>query len=68
MDDLADERDVFEESANREATRQEIEALSAVMADFGVSFSDVADSSPKQDRTLEACAKAIRYAAENNHC
>ncbi len=66
IDDLADERDVFEESANREATRQEIEALSAVMADFGVSFSDVADSSPKQDRTLEACAKAMRYAAENN--
>ena len=65
MDRLADKRNHFEEAATREATKQEIEALSAVMADFGVSFSDVADSSPKQDRTLEACAAAIRYAAEN---
>ena len=47
------------------ATKQEIEELSAVMADFGVSFSDVADNSPKQERTLEACASAIRFAAEN---
>lgn len=60
-----DERDVFEESALREATRQEIEELSRVMQDFGVSFSDVAENSPKQERTLAACAAAIRYAAEN---
>ena len=65
MDKLADERDHFEESANREATKREIEELAKVMADFGVSFSDVADNSPKQERTLEACASAIRYAAEN---
>ena len=67
LDKVADERDHFEESANLEATRQEIEELSAVMADFGVSFSDVADNSPKQERTLEACASAIRYAAENKY-
>lgn len=65
MDVVADGRDHFEESANLEATKQEIEELSAVMADFGVSFSDVADNSPKQERTLEACASAIRYATEN---
>ena len=64
---MADESDHFKESANLEATKQEIEELSAVMADFGVSFSDVADNSPKQERTLEACASAIRYAAENRH-
>lgn len=67
MDEVADERDHFEESANLEATKQEIEELSDVMADFGVSFSDVADNSPKQERTLEACASAIRYAAENKY-
>ena len=67
MDEVADERDHFEESANLEATKQEIEELSAVMADFGVSFSDVADNSPKQERTLEACASAIRYATENKY-
>lgn len=67
MDEVADERDHFEESANLEATKQEIEELSDVMADFGVSFSDVEDNSPKQERTLEACASAIRYAAKNKH-
>ena len=67
LDEVADERDRFEESANLEATKQEIEELSDVMADFGVSFSDVADNSPKQERTLEACASAIRYAAENKY-
>ena len=65
IDTLADSRDYYEESAHREATRQEIEELSAVMAQFDVSFSDVADNCPKQERTMEACAKAIRYAGEN---
>ena len=36
-----------------------------MMAQFDVSFSDVADNCPRQERTLEACAKAIRYAGEN---
>ena len=62
MDKIADERDYIQESANLEATKQEIEELSAVMAEFGVSFSDVADNSPKQQRTIEACTSAIRYA------
>ena len=64
-DTLADDCDYYEESAHREATRQEIEELSAAMASFGVSFADVADNCLKQERTLEACAKAIRYAGEN---
>lgn len=67
MDKIADQRDYIKESADLEATRQEIEELSAVMADFGVSFSDVADNSPKQNRTFETCAAAIRYAVENQH-
>ncbi len=62
LDTVADERDHMEEAVNREATRQEIEELAAVMSRFGVSFSDVADNSPKQERTLEACASAIRHA------
>ena len=45
--------------------RQEIEELAAVMAGFGVSFSDVADASPRQERTRGACARAVRYAVEN---
>lgn len=65
LDTIADPSDHYEESATREATRQEIQELSAVMAQFEVSFSDVADNCPKQERTLDACARAIRYAAEN---
>ncbi len=65
MDDLVDEQDYYEESATREATRQEIEELSALISEYGVSFSDVADNSPKQERTLEACAQAIRYGASD---
>ncbi len=65
LDGMADGRDHFQESANLEATRQEIEELAAVMKQFGVSFSDVADNSPRQERTLAACASAIRFAAGN---
>ena len=67
MEEVADERDHAEESANLEATKQEIEELSGVMARFGVSFSDVADNSPKQERTMAACMAAMCYAAENSH-
>lgn len=62
---LADERDYYEESARRQATRQEIGELSAVMETFGISFSDVADNCPRQERTLAACARAIRYAGRD---
>ncbi len=65
MDTIPDERDYYEESANLEATKQEIAELSAVMQTFGVSFSDVADNCPKQERTQQSCASAIRYAAED---
>ena len=64
LDTVADSRDHYEESAHREATRQEIQELAGVMAQFNVSFSDVSDNCPKQERTLSACAAAIRYAGE----
>ena len=63
LDKMADGRDRYEEAVNLEATKQEIAELSAVMARFGVSFSDVADHSPRQERTLEACTRAVRWAA-----
>ena len=63
LDEIVDGRDHYEEAVNLEATKQEIAELSAVMARFGVSFSDVADHSPRQERTLEACTRAIRWAA-----
>lgn len=62
---LPEERDHPEESAHRQATRQEIEELSRQMESFGVSLSDVADNCPKQQRTLAACRQALQYAREN---
>lgn len=67
LEQLADKNDRYEQSVNLEATRQEIEELSAVMAGFGLSFTDVAENSPKQERTLRACSDVIRYAADNKH-
>ena len=65
IDTISDDHDDYEEHELREATRNEIEELSAQMSDFGVSMSDVAENSPKQHRTLEICQKAVRYARNN---
>ena len=65
MDTIMDEHNDYEEKELREATKQEIEELSAQMEDFGVSMNDVADNSPRQRRTLEVCQKAISYARNN---
>lgn len=62
---VADHRDALEEKQNLEATRQEIQELACVMGQFGVSFADVADHCPKQERTMQTCLRAIHYAMEN---
>ncbi len=64
-DVLADSRNEQEERLMREATREEIAELVAQMKGFGVELSDVADNCPRQQRTLEACRKALQYAREN---
>lgn len=65
LDELPDQRDELEERDNLEATKQEIEELSAVMEEFGVSFADVADHCPKQERTREVCMATVRYAIDH---
>lgn len=65
MDTIADSRNEAEENAGLEATKQEIAELAAVMAQFGVSFTDVAENCPRQQRTMEACSRAISYGAQN---
>lgn len=62
---LADGRDHHEELTVRDATRAEIEELTRQMQEFGVSLSDVADNCPKQQRTLDACRRALEYAKGN---
>ena len=65
IETIPDKTDNFEALVDRQATQQEIQELSRVMKDFGISFSDVADNCPKQERTLKSCGDAIRYAADN---
>ncbi len=67
IDVISDDEDKFSEIEMREATKQEIAELTAQMEDFGVSFTDIADNSPKQQRTLEICGRAVRYARNNPH-
>ena len=63
-DTLADGKDQSEEMTLREATRAEIRELVRQMEKFGVCLTDVAENCPKQQRTLEACRKALQYARE----
>lgn len=59
---LPDTRDDIEELTVREAAQSEIEEFSRALAAFGITFSDVADNCPKQERTLRACMDALNYA------
>ena len=56
--------DVMEEHS-LQATKEEIIELSSQLLSFSVSITDIAENSPKQDRTLETCKKAINYAIDN---
>ena len=59
---LPDTRDDIEELTVREAAQSEIEEFSRALAAFGITFSDVADNCPKQERTLRACMDVLNYA------
>ena len=63
-DIIEDGSNPYEETAMRDATREEIAELSAQLKSFGVSLTDIADNCPKQNRTLTVCRKALQYARE----
>lgn len=47
---------------HRSAAREEIEDFVRLLAGYGISMSHVADNSPRQERTLAACHRALAYA------
>ena len=47
------------------AAKGEILEFTRVLADYGLTLSDVAENCPKQDRTLDACHKALAHAKAN---
>ena len=59
LDTLPDTRDEVGAFEVRTATQQEIQEFGAQLADFGISFSDVADNCPRQERTLAACRRVL---------
>ena len=65
LDTLPDARDEIGAYELRTASQQEIQEFGAQLARFGLSFSDVADNCPRQDRTLAACRRVLDYARAN---
>ncbi|MCQ2433846.1 MAG: sigma-70 family RNA polymerase sigma factor [Oscillospiraceae bacterium] len=65
MDTIQDPKNAFESNELRDATRAEISELSTEMETFGVSMQEVTEDSPRQQRTLEICRKAVSYAKGN---
>ncbi len=64
-DHLTDGKDYEKEMVARQATKKEIAELTQQMESFGIQLTDVADSSPKQNRTLKICQKVVTYARKN---
>lgn len=62
LDQLENSKDEMNDLADTLATKSEILEFSRQLAEFDISMSDVADSCPKQERTLISCLKALEYA------
>lgn len=62
---MPDDKDEIADFEMRDATKSEIIELVHQMEPFGVSLSDVADNCPKQQKTMNACSKAIEYAKQH---
>ena len=58
---VADKTDTLEQYHHREAAQQEIEEFSSVLAGYALSFTEVAENCPQQERTLHACMAAVDY-------
>ena len=65
VETLAAEKDEIAEREARLASRAEIAEFTAQLKEFGVSLFDVTESCPRQQRTLEACGRALAHARAN---
>lgn len=64
-DTLVDPKNEVEEVDDRSATAAEIAELSQQLGEFGLTLSDIAEHTPKQERTLEAAQEILRYVKEH---
>ena len=52
---------VVDDLAASRSVKEEIEALGAVLNEYGFSFFDLADASPKAEKTKKCCARAVNW-------
>ena len=65
LEALPDSRDEIGAYDLRAASREEIQEFGRQLATFGLSFSDVADNCPRQERTMAACHAVLNCARAN---
>lgn len=65
MNQLEHPENEIERSHHTSATREEIQEYGKKLQEFGISFSDVADNCPRQERTLQACRRVLAAARSN---
>ncbi len=58
--DFSDDTET-ERAENQSAAAAEIARLSAVIRDYGISFTELPEASPKHQKTKEACALTVTY-------
>lgn len=59
---IPDERDELGEREQRRASRREIAEFASQLEGFGLALADIADNCPRQERTLDACRRALAFA------
>ena len=62
LDTIPDTVDHAGDYVVRTASRREIQEFSEKLAQFGLTFSDVADNCPRQERTFAACRRVLDFA------
>lgn len=65
LETLPDARNEIDAFEVRTASQKEIREFGAQLERLGISFSDVADNCPRQERTLAACRRVLDYARSN---
>lgn len=62
---IPDKNNTIQELTDVQAAKTEITHFSESLKDFSLNLSDIAESCPKQDRTLNACIKVLETAKAN---
>ena len=62
LETIPDTVDHAEAYETRTASQREIQEFSEKLAQFGLTFSEVADNCPRQERTFAACRRVLEFA------